>query len=670
MFFQRIDYDQLKAIMRDRLTLRLASGPNAASALNEFLRERRISSSDAVGSTLRADYGQELAAHLATLRAEGRSRDYIKNRRALLEHWHRLTRDLDHEGATVDGTETPIQAALQIFMQGRRYTTTARLVGMSSNVLENWVKRGSVPKPAAVHFLTRIEEFAALPVGTFTDLLPYNASRQARPKEANRIILYRERQAKLTRDTYRLTKNTVDASLQAEWRLLLASMTVSSAHPSDSAEVSGLELMRAAASAAKSEKPVLKRWRLVSPDSSESLEGRWIDAISGQLCVTAQVCFAHVASFVGWAQLSVERGGLGLSPSDAQTLGLFCGSRANPRAHLSGQEPDQSLLDAYLEWRVLRSEVLNNGVITFLAFATALLHPKTGFLPENAAVAVRCGFTPEKWRERCSVVHAWATERKSALKSVVKPSRDPIDPIQASLDLEMPLDNFTLAVRRMVSCRPMNGGIRAATHSRDELQVTLSLSNPLRARNFQRLTYYSDNSGQLYQDSAGAWRIRIARARFKNARGAATVRPYDQAVDEAVWPFIRRYLKEHRKVLGGSRPELVFVSARNPNKLWGKGFNSRFAYLTKRYVPGCPGVGPQSIRHLVCSSIIMRGGGSDESVRLAALTLHDHEDTIRRHYEHLLSSFTDRARKESLGGSLAQMAMKTFLPTLPPNPTA
>ena len=131
-----------------------------------------------------------------------------------------------------------------------------------------------------------------------------------------------------------------------------------------------------------------------------------------------------------------------------------------------------------------------------------------------------------------------------------------------------------------------------------------------------------------------------------------------------------RYLKDHRKVLGGSRPELVFVSGRNPNKLWGEGLNKRFASITKRYVPGCPGVGPQSLRHLVCSSIIMRGGGSDESVRLAALTLHDHEETIRRHYEHLLSSFTDRARKESLGSSLAQMALKTILPTSPPNQTA
>src|SRR5260221_5345773 len=244
MFFQRIDYDQLKAIMRDRFTLQPTSWVNAASALTEFLRERGLASSDAVGSTLRADYGHELLSHLATLR-KSRSRGYIKNRRALLAHWHRLIRDLDHEGATVDGTETPIQAALQLFMRGRRYTTTARLVGMSSNVLENWVKRGSVPKPTAIHFLTRIEELGAFPVGAFTDLLPYNASRQARPKEASRIILYRERQAKLTRDTYRLTKDTVDASLQAEWRLLLASMTVSSAHPSDSAEVSGLELMRA-----------------------------------------------------------------------------------------------------------------------------------------------------------------------------------------------------------------------------------------------------------------------------------------------------------------------------------------------------------------------------------------------------------------------------------------
>jgi hypothetical protein len=661
MFFQRIDYDQLKAIMHDRLALRLASRPNAVSALAEFLRERRISSSDVVGLTLRTNYEQELASHVATLSAEGRSRDYIKNRRALLEHWHRLVRDLDHEGATVDGTETPIQVALRTLMQGRQYTTTAKLVGMSSKVLDNWVKRGSIPKPRAVLYLTRLEELGGLVAGSFTDLLPYNASRQMRQKETGPTIEYRARQAKLTRDPYRLTKNTVGASLQAEWRLLLASMTVSSEASHHSAEVSGLELMRSTiAHAAKSEKPANKRWRLVPPDTSESLEGRWIDAISGNLCVTAQVCFAQVASFLGWAELSLERGGLGLSPSEAQTLGLFCESRVNPRAHLPGEEPNQYLVEAYLEWRVSRSVVLNQGVTTFLAFAASLLHPETGFLPTNSAIAARIGLAPDAWRERCKVVHAWTTARKKALRSVVRPSRDPKDPIHASLDLEMPLDNFTLAIRRMVSCRPMGGGIRAATHSRDELLMTLGLSNALRARNLQRLTYYPDNSGQLRQNSAGAWRICIERPRFKNARGQATVRPYDQAVDEAVWPFIRRYLKEHRKVLGGSRPELVFVSGRNPNKLWGKALNSRFAVITKQYVPGCPGVGPQSLRHLVCSSIIMRGGGSDESVRLAALTLHDDEMTIRKHYEHLLASFSDRARKESLGSSLAQMSLKSL----------
>ena len=119
---------------------------------------------------------------------------------------------------------------------------------------------------------------------------------------------------------------------------------------------------------------------------------------------------------------------------------------------------------------------------------------------------------------------------------------------------------------------------------------------------------------------------------------------YDQAVHSSVWPYIERYLADYRAVLGGSRPEFVFVSSVNPNIEW-EGLDRRYFILTQRYVPGCPGVGPHAIRHIVATSIIIKTG----DFLLAADTLHDKPATVEKHYSHLLASVGDRGRRQALG---------------------
>jgi hypothetical protein len=646
----RIDYDQLKALLLERIGMpgmpSQAVAANAVSALAMFLQERQISPTDMVGSTLRMSFYRERDAHLATLRPR-RSNEYIKNRGCLLGHWHRFIVRLDQEAATLDRAATPLQTALKAALSVRRIKTVARLAKVPLATLRRWVA-GSLPRPGTDRYLTSLERAFELPPRALTDLLPYNAVRRAESHVDSPAIEYRLRLGRLTQDPYRLHRDLVLPGLRAEWRALLAYKTLASGIQRASGAITHVERLRGALATESSTSK--KQWRLVPPDRSEILsEARWVDVYHGRICVTANICFHNLASFMGWAQLAPERGGRGMASEDVQTLGIFC---------------DQEMLEAYLEWRVERSEGINSWVPKFLAFAGMLLHPDTGFLTTRPDIGARCGFEPTAWLARCKTVHAWTNAYKRKISELVAPGRDPADPIRSALDMPMPLEPFVHAIRRMETCWPSTGGEAEAIHARDLLLMALVLSNPLRAHNLRRLTYRPDNTGQLRQTSTGEWRIVIESANFKNMKGAAKDN-YDQAVDVAVWPHIRRYLKDYRKVLGGSRPELVFVASENPNQPW-KSLGRRFAALTKRFVPGCPGVGPHSIRHIVATAIIMAGGG----VELAASTLHDRVETVRRHYALLLASHGDRGRKETLGSILAEMAPKRLLPVQPPNPTA
>ena len=152
---------------------------------------------------------------------------------------------------------------------------------------------------------------------------------------------------------------------------------------------------------------------------------------------------------------------------------------------------------------------------------------------------------------------------------------------------------------------------------------------------------------------------------MKNHTGGAQGN-YDQAIHPRVWPHIERYLKDYRKVLGGPRPELVFISHERNDRLW-ESLSKRWCVLTRRYVPGSPGSGIHSARHLVASHIIMTlvmagNGSTEKAIMTAAAALHDLPATIASHYEHLLATWADRARRAATGGVLERMAPPRFVP--------
>lgn len=59
--------------------------------------------------------------------------------------------------------------------------------------------------------------------------------------------------------------------------------------------------------------------------------------------------------------------------------------------------------------------------------------------------------------------------------------------------------------------------------------------------------------------------------------------------------------------------------------------NRHFATLTRKYFHGCPGSGPQCMRHIVATAIVKTTG----NFVAAALVLHDEVETVRKNYSHL-----------------------------------
>ena len=147
------------------------------------------------------------------------------------------------------------------------------------------------------------------------------------------------------------------------------------------------------------------------------------------------------------------------------------------------------------------------------------------------------------------------------------------------------------------------------------------------------------------------WRICIPKEEFKNERGAAKERDYNMPVREELWADIERYIAIYRPMFSESDSLHFFVSSDSPSTAW-VSLGRHFAVLTKRYFWGCPGVGPQAMRHIVATAILKVRPNDWSS---AAWALHDKEQTVRDNYSHLRSDDAKRWLDPAMAGPFARM---------------
>lgn len=620
---RNLSFKQLEEIMRDRAGQvgmpSQASLGNLISALRSFLRDQGIEPTEPVGSVLRVSFYKNLSNHIAKLNAEGRTASYVANRKSALGAWRKLVSLLDQEDAAVHGSETPFQSVLRsLFASGVKVKATAKATGIPLATLRRWLA-GATPRRGCESKVRRLERFFAMTPGTLTDLLPYRDSKNESSGSETRIA-YRERLRRVVSDPYALKAHSATRSFVNEWQALLHFKTdlFSIADHSSGNVATG------------------RTWRLGPRDSAPDAKD-WISSVAGRICKTARIRFSTVAQYIGWLQLDPSKGGLGLPPEEAQTLSNFTNTE---------------YLAKYLAWRTRRNDGIVSATVELVTnFVAALCHPRLGFLVYHPEFGARVGITnTAEWRERCERAWKYAKSIKKKLAQLVRKSRDPFEPIAAILKMENPLNAVADALRRLDADRPATGGLKEAIWARDRLLLALSASNPLRALNLKRLTYRADNSGHLRQDANGAWRIVIPKEQLKNERGAARDRDYDQPVQEQLWPFIERYLRDYWRMLAAPGNDRVFVSACSPDREW-EGLNRRFEILTKKYFTACQGTGPHAMRHIVATALIKRTG----SFAAAALVLHDREDTVRAHYGHLCGEDGSRWLSEVLNDAFGSL---------------
>lgn len=621
----KLTFSQLKQLLKQRIetgsNIAPSSAPNLASALKAFLAEREISEENPVGSILRASYYKNLQAHIQTLKSQGRTPEYIANRKSLLAIWRKSVIDHDRYCAHTLQQATPFQrAVLDIFESGVTKKGLARATRIPLATLNRWCA-GNIPNARSIHHVGHLERFLGLQSGQLSDLLPVSILPVR--QEPARPIQYRERMKKYRESPYAVTQPT--EKIRVEWQDLLQY------------KVSELECDDANGEALK--RSTGGRWSSSTTSGSAPRPSNWAQWHKGRHVATAGVAWNHCAQFFGWLMLAPQDGGGGLSEEAAQTLG-----------HLANR---QHLRD-FVDWKCQRAGgTAHQGILSFLRFASSLCNPTTGYLTQRwRAFSLGTEATEEAWRAKCKRTFDSIAKLRAELSDEVRPSRQPTEPIQHILALSNPLDAIAEMVIRMQAARPVTGGIREAVWARDILLIKLTTSNPLRDKNLRTLKYSADNTGHLRQDEDGSWYIHVPRRELKNHNGEARERDYRMAVHKDVWPDIERYLKQYRPILCKTDSQVLFLTERRGGPFTEDAMAGRFQVLTRKYLHGCPGVGPHAFRYIVATSILK---ANPNDWVAASWALHDREETVRKHYAHLAKNDAAQWMSKSMDGPFSRM---------------
>jgi len=619
-----ITYAQLEASHSERV-LRESKSANARQILRNhftvirsFLRCLGKSNTSPVGEELSSDFPDSVRRYLESLEVSTRSKS---DRRSILNALRATFDGLDASPATVaKGRErtastfvpaeiTPFERGLRDALRHSGLTPkgAARAAGVSPSALRRWV-RGALPNVRSEITLSRLDVTLGLPAGHLASLLKATVERQS-PTTKN---AFRECLAVRLADSYRLKSQNLGTRLRAQWELLLK-------HKTD-------VLQGAKARGNKG------RWNKSGSDTApQAIQG--VTALNGAYYASAGVLWTHVSSYLGFLSWPSEKGGLSMDATNAQSLAWV----AVPE-----------VLEKYLTFQEARAQGLRHtGQEVFCATLMSLLHEGHGYITQTPELiddlptAIVLG---RDWATLCAQARRFLASWKSTCTDL---SRDPSEPIQSLLDKTTPLAPVFQAMERLheIARSASKGGREEATARRDELLLGLLVSNPLRRKNLQELSYRNDNTGNIYRNSAGQWRIRLKRSAFKNQKSKRRSRnaTYDVAVAPWLHSLLDDYVAYFRPVLaGGGTAENLFLT-RNGSPM--HEMTRRVIELTREHIPGCGGFGPHAFRHLVATDWLRRNPG--DYLRVAEL-LNDSIEVVLHSYAHLKTDETLVQHSEQL----------------------
>lgn len=478
----------------------------------------------------------------------------------------------------------------------------AKQVGMSQSTISTWLN-GSLPKRKSASRITRIEKALGLEKGLllsrvekFWNKQEYNSTF---PEIDSRI-----RGSMLLQDKY--CYKGENERIRSEWREVVKFYT--------SPYLIG-NMQR------NSTWRVKEYNRIVRPT-------HWSGEAPNGYCVTASFRWRNFSSFFGFLIRDTSKGGKGMNESSL-TIALV--GRTD-------------IVVDFIEFRRKRTGVYTQEIGGCLNFFMALLRKKTGFLWQQPTFGE---LLPEpvslsEWHDWCEKSHDTLRKIEEGLKSGghIKKGRNPQEPIRLIIAAQRPIQVLLNMISRMESDPVFDGSlVTSAMYYRDILLIKMMLSNPLRVNHFSIMTYANDNTGNLYKNENGQWRLRFLPDDFKNQRGAAC-EPYDVALSPWLYHDIERYLEQYRPHLyGADTSDCVFLPGkRNGSKrlscinLDPGVISKRIFDITRRYIPGCPGFRAHAFRHIVATDYIKN---NPNGFQVAANILHDRLETVMKEYAHI-----------------------------------
>ncbi len=477
----------------------------------------------------------------------------------------------------------------------------ARAVGVSGNTLNYWITRCHAPSFSSMGTINKVERFFNVPEGYLLENVDLHRAVYPPIEKASPPLESRTKRFALTKDTY-CYKNP-NARIREEWTDLVNFYTAPFL-------LNGLERNAT--------------WRVKDEDKVTSSCG-WEAKVASGICVTANIRWRLISSFLGFLIWPQKYGGKGLDEADL-SIALVSDSR---------------LIVDFVEFKRKRSGKYTGAIGRALEFLTSLLRKETGFFWQQPKYGERLlpQVLPQNWSQWCeNNFNTLKIMNKSLRKGGhIQMGRDPKEPIQEILAEASPVQILIKMTERMNQQLKLSAGPDLlAIRKRNLLLVKMMISNPLRVHHFSLMSYRHDNKGNLYQDLSGAWRLRFRSEDFKNQRGAASS-DYDVTLSDWIYRDIEDYLFQYRNNLANANiSDRVFL----PSK---RGGNNKIFFetnkisgcireITKTYIPGSPGFGPHAFRHIVATDYIKN---NPNGFQIAANILHDRLGTVMKEYAHL-----------------------------------
>ena len=601
--------DAIKLALRHGRADASASGveKNRMTTLNGWLDYVNLTDEALVGQELTVRFMDVLPQYLDHLAKQGKGPLTVKSHRSHLRSIRAAYYDVLKQHMT-DGR--PVTAFHDLLLQGMKdygsHVDVARAAGIQAASLLRWL-RGKLPYDPNAPRITRLNNALGFPPGTLRDALRSTILRG--PRTANQTIPAIKFRMRLARARLERTSlETVPDALRDEW--LQYARYKTDIAPTLLRQRKGAWVIR------RNYRPSRGRhyWACeLEPDS---------------YCPAALITWGAFTKFFYWVTEVAEtplRCGV-----DDLTIALIV---------------DYARVAGYMNWLIARTDgEINRGhELNIVTFRT-MLHPETGYLTQQRHFAERVGLSDseEQWRARCADTNRRLLALDKALRPRRKASRDPFEPIRGAIELDEPLEAVFEMLRRMTAEYHPPETVAEAVAARDVLLILFLANLPMRARNLQELSYLPDNTGHLYQDGAGNWRLRFEPMERKNHGSPLAASLVDVPVNPLLGPRIERYLERFRPRMLRLPSKYFFVPG--PSGPQGKpwlNLNARVLSLTRMYLPNCSSVGPHAFRHIVATSILKATGnwltaslvlGSSESTVRAAYAFLQAQDGVRKYY--------------------------------------